>query len=204
MAILGAHMSIAGGYYRAVELAHQNGCDCVQLFTKNNNQWRAKDLTDQDAERFSDALARLGITHPVVHDSYLINLASPNPELWAKSVEAFRIELLRAETLGIPCVVTHPGAFTTSTETEGIERVIKALDLVHRETAGNRVCTLLENTAGQGTCLGWRLEHLAAMIQRIGARAIGGLHRYLPPVRRGISPCRAAKSTRRRSPRWNA
>ena len=158
-------MSIAGGYYRAVELAHQNGCDCVQLFTKNNNQWRAKDLTDQDAERFSDALARLGITHPVVHDSYLINLASPDPELWTKSVEAFRIELLRAETLGIPCVVTHPGAFTTSTETEGIERVIKALDLVHRETAGIRVCSLLENTAGQGTCLGWRLEHLAAMIQ---------------------------------------
>ena len=107
MPILGAHMSIAGGYYRAVELAHECGCDCVQLFTKNNNQWRAKELTDEDAEQFQAALARLGIGHPIAHDSYLINLASPDDELWEKSVEAFRVELLRAEKLGIP-LRRHP------------------------------------------------------------------------------------------------
>ncbi len=164
MPILGAHMSIAGGYYRAVELAHEHGCECVQLFTKNNNQWRAKELTDADAEKFASALARLGIAYPIAHDSYLINLATPEPELWARSVEAFRVELLRAEKLGIPYVVTHPGAFTSSSEAEGIQRVIEALDAVHRETAGIRACALLENTAGQGTSLGWRLEHLGAMI----------------------------------------
>ena len=164
MSVLGAHMSIAGGYYKAVELAHAAGCDCVQLFTKNNNQWRAKELTDDDAKKFRAALAETGVTHPIAHDSYLINLASPDDALWAKSVEAFRVELLRAEKLGIAYVVAHPGAYTTSTEEQGIERVIEALDAVHRETDGIRAQALLENTAGQGTCLGWRFEHLAAII----------------------------------------
>lgn len=174
MPILGAHMSIAGGYYRAVELADEFGCDCVQLFTKNNNQWRAKELTDEDAEKFQSAIVRLKIGFPIAHDSYLINLASPDRALWTKSVEAFRIELLRAEKLGIRYVVTHPGAFTDSSEQRGIKRVIKALDTVHRQTAGIEACALLENTAGQGTSLGWRFEHLAAIIdglaepQRVG------------------------------------
>jgi deoxyribonuclease IV len=157
-------MSIAGGYYKAVEAAHRAGCDCVQLFTKNNNQWRAKALADEDAEKFQAALAETGVTHPIAHDSYLINLASPDDALWAKSVEAFRLELLRAEKLGIPYVVAHPGAFTTSSEEKGIERIIEALDSVHRQTDGIRAQALLENTAGQGSNLGWRFEHLAAII----------------------------------------
>jgi len=157
-------MSIAGGYYKAVEAAHRAGCDCVQLFTKNNNQWRAKALADEDAEKFQAALAQTGVTHPIAHDSYLINMASPDATLWAKSVEAFRVELLRAEKLGIPYVVAHPGAFTTSSEEEGIERIIEALDSVHRQTDGIRAQALLENTAGQGSNLGWRFEHLAAII----------------------------------------
>ena len=128
MPLLGAHMSIAGGYYRAVELAHERGCDCVQVFTKNNNQWRAKELTDEDAEKFQSAFARLGIVHPIAHDSYLINLASPDPILWEKSIEAFCVELMRAEKLGIRYLVTHPGAFTTSTEQEGLDRIIAALE----------------------------------------------------------------------------
>jgi deoxyribonuclease-4 len=157
-------MSIAGGYYKAVEAAHRAGCDCVQLFTKNNNQWRAKDLTDEDADKFQAALAETGITDPISHDSYLINMASPDDALWAKSVEAFCVELLRAEKLGISYVVAHPGAFTTSSEEEGIARIIKALDTVHRQTDGIRARALLENTAGQGSNLGWRFEHLAAII----------------------------------------
>ena len=167
MPILGAHMSIAGGYYLAVERAAECGCDCVQLFTKNNNQWRAKELTDEDAEKFQEALRRTRVGHPVSHDSYLINLACPEPELWAKSIEGFRIELLRAEKLGIPYVVAHPGAFTTSSEQEGIERIINALDQVHGQTAGIQARCLLENTAGQGSNLGWRLEHLGAIIRGV-------------------------------------
>ena len=164
MPILGAHMSIAGGYHKSVELAAATGCDCVQLFTKNNNQWRAKDLTDDECRQFRDALERLGITHPVSHDSYLINLASPDDELWTKSVDAFRVELERADRLGIPGVVTHPGAFTVSSEAAGLERVIMALNKVYRDAPGLKAVTLLENTAGQGSCLGWRFEHLATII----------------------------------------
>src|SRR5437667_7260564 len=95
MPLLGAHQSIAGGYYRAVEIAAEIGCDCVQLFTKNNNQWRAKDLTDEDAIKFQAALKQHGLGYPMAHDSYLINLAAPDEELWRKSVEEFAVELLR-------------------------------------------------------------------------------------------------------------
>jgi deoxyribonuclease-4 len=164
---LGAHMSIAGGYYKAVELAKAAGCDCVQIFTKNNNQWRAKPLTDDDAQRFQAALAESGIGHPIAHDSYLINLASPDDALWTKSVEAFEVELLRAEKLGVPYVVTHPGSYTTSSEDEGLDRIVEAIDRVHRQTAGIRSQILLENTAGQGSNLGWRFEHLQAIIGKV-------------------------------------
>lgn len=167
MPILGAHESIAGGYYKAVEIAKRVGCECVQLFTKNNNQWRAKELSDDDVARFRAALAELGILHPLAHDSYLINLASPDKELWQKSVDAFVVELLRAERLGIPYVVTHPGAWTTSSEESGIAAVARALDEVHKQTRGIRAQCLLENTAGQGSCLGWRFEHLAAIIDGV-------------------------------------
>lgn len=164
MPTLGAHMSIAGGYYKAVEQAHECGCDCVQLFTKNNNQWRAKDITDEDVKLFRDALQRLGISHPIAHDSYLINLAAPDDALWLKSLDAYAVELERASKLGIPYLVMHPGSFTTSSEEEGLAKVIKALDEVHRRTPKVKTHTLLETTAGQGSNLGWRFEHLAAII----------------------------------------
>ncbi len=167
MAILGAHMSIAGGYYRAVEAAHAAGCDCVQIFTKNNNQWRAKPLSRDDITRFRDALERLEIGHPISHDSYLINLASPDEALWKRSVEAFRVELERAEQLGIPYVVTHPGSYTVSTEAEGLARVALALNQVHRELPRIKAQCLLEITAGQGTNLGWRFEHLAEILRQV-------------------------------------
>jgi len=167
MSILGAHESIAGGYYKAVETARRVGCDCVQIFTKNNNQWRAKELTDEDVSRFRQALDDCKITHPLAHDSYLINLASPDKALWKKSVDAFVVELLRADRLGIPYVVTHPGAYTTSSEAAGIKAVARALDEVHKQTRGIKSKCLLENTAGQGSCLGHRFEQLAAMIDGV-------------------------------------
>jgi deoxyribonuclease-4 len=165
MAILGSHMSIAGGYYKAVVAAKKAGCDCVQLFTKNNNQWRAKEITNDEAEKFRATLQELGITHPISHDSYLINLASPDPELWKKSVEAFIVELQRAEQLGIPYVVAHPGAFTTSSEEQGLKRIAEGLNEVHKQSPKCQSMCLLETTAGQGSNLGAKFEHLAAIIE---------------------------------------
>jgi deoxyribonuclease-4 len=167
MAILGAHMSIAGGYYKAVEIASRCGCDCVQLFTKNNNQWRAKPISADDVARFRDSLAKLKIRHPISHASYLINLASPDDGLWKRSIDSFVIELGRADQLGIPYVVVHPGASTTSTEEEGLQRIILALDEVHAQTPDIASRALLETTAGQGSCLGWKFDHLAAILDGV-------------------------------------
>ena len=165
MAILGAHQSIAGGYDKAVETAHALGCDCVQLFTKNSNQWRARTVSADEAERFRAALARSGMTHPLAHDSYLINLASPDATLWRKSVDAMVQELLRAAALGIPYVVAHPGAYTSGSEEAGLRRIVEALDEIDRQTRAAPVGCLLETTAGQGTSIGWRFEQLAAILQ---------------------------------------
>jgi deoxyribonuclease-4 len=184
MPILGAHQSIAGGYYKAVEIAHRTGCDCVQVFTKNNNQWRAKPISDEEAKLFRDKLAELGIRHPLSHDSYLINLGSPDAELWKKSVDAFVVELQRAEQLGIPYVVTHPGSYTTTSEEAGIKRIIRALNEVHKQTRGIAAKCLLENTAGQGSNLGWRFEQLAAILEgvkdpeRLGGVCIDTCHLF--------------------------
>ncbi|HEX5471458.1 MAG TPA: deoxyribonuclease IV [Lacipirellulaceae bacterium] len=167
MAILGAHQSIAGGYYKAVELAHGLKCDCVQLFTKNNNQWRAKELVDEDVRLFRGRLAELGVRHPLAHTSYLINLASPDAALWKKSVDSFVMEMLRADRLGIPYLVVHPGAHTTSSEQAGIAAIVRALDETHRQTRGIKTKCLLETTAGQGSCIGCRFEQLAAIIDGV-------------------------------------
>jgi deoxyribonuclease-4 len=160
-------MSAAGGCYRAVQRARDCGCDCVQLFSKNNNQWRAKELTDEDARKFQTALAELKISHPLVHDAYLINLAAPDEGLWRKSLESFRIELLRAQRLGIPCVVTHPGSYTYASEEAGIARVVQALDEIYGKQPAIKARCLLETTAGQGSSLGWRFEHLAEILSRV-------------------------------------
>jgi deoxyribonuclease-4 len=166
MPILGSHLSISGGYYKAVESAHTVGCDCVQLFTKNNNQWRGKPLVEDDRTRFRTTLERLEILHPIAHDSYLINLASPDEELWQKSVDALHEELVRCDFLGIAYLVAHPGAFTTSSEEEGIARVAAGLDEVHRRGKKLKAQVLLETTAGQGSTLGWRFEQLGAILEQ--------------------------------------
>ncbi len=165
MLTIGAHMSIAGGYYKAVEAAAEAGCDCVQLFTKNNNQWRAKPITDDDVDRFQNALQTLRIRAPLSHASYLINLASPDRTLWDKSIDSMVVELERAERLGIPYVVVHPGAYTTTSEARGLRKIAWAIDRVHRRLPRCRAQILLENTAGQGTTLGWKFEQLARIIE---------------------------------------
>jgi deoxyribonuclease-4 len=163
----GAHMSIAGGCDRAVFAAHAIGFQSVQLFTKNNNQWKAPALTEAHVSAFRAALAETGIVGPVAHNSYLINLGSPDDALWNKSIDAMTVEVERCQALGIDDLVAHPGAHMGRGEDEGLARVALALDEVHRRTRGTSVRIDLEATAGQGTCLGHRFEHLGAIVDRV-------------------------------------
>jgi deoxyribonuclease-4 len=154
-------MSVAGGFDKAVERAARVESETLQIFTKNQNQWRAREIADSEVTLFKSACLEHGIKTVVAHDSYLINLASPKDDLWEKSIEAFRIELERCEMLGIPYLVTHPGAHTGSGTEAGIARVAAALDRVHAELPGYSVLTLLETTAGQGTTLGATFGEIA-------------------------------------------
>jgi deoxyribonuclease-4 len=167
MPLFGAHMSIAGGYHRALLTAQSHDCEAVQLFTKNSNQWRAKRLTVPEIDIFQTTLGQTRVRALLAHDSYLINLASPDKALYRQSVEAFIIELERAERLGLAYLVTHPGAHVGSGEEAGLERVIAALDEVHLRCPRFRVRILLETTAGQGSSLGHRFEHLATILDGV-------------------------------------
>ncbi len=163
---LGAHMSIAGGVDRAIQRGHSIGCETIQIFTKSNNQWRAAPLTDETLERFHANQRATGIAPIVGHDAYLINLASPNPELWRKSVDAFVDEMERAGRMGLPYLVTHPGAHMGAGEEAGLRRVAQALDEIHERTAHISTMILLETTAGAGSILGVSFEQLARIIAR--------------------------------------
>jgi deoxyribonuclease-4 len=138
-----------------------------RLLTKNNNQWRAKPLTDDDAKRFRDALVATGIQKPCAHDSYLINLGSPKDDVRQKSIDAFVVELERAEKLGLLGVVMHPGSFLDSSEEVGLQKIVDGMDIALEQTDGQAVEIWLENTAGQGTNLGHRFEHLAYIIENV-------------------------------------
>lgn len=165
----GAHMSIAGGHDRAVHSAHAVGFATVQVFTKNNNQWRAPALTDAHVSAFRSALAATGVGTPVAHNSYLINLASPDDALWEKSIDAMVVELERAEALGIEDVVAHPGAHVGSGEEAGLLRIARGIDAVHARAPGLRARIALETTAGQGSCLGADFGHLGRIIAEVAA-----------------------------------
>jgi deoxyribonuclease-4 len=163
----GAHMSISGGLHKAFGQGERAGCDTIQIFSKNQQQWRGKPLLEQDIAQFKAEQQRCGFGPLIVHDSYLINLASPNDELWEKSIAAFADELERCAALGIPYLVTHPGAHTGSGEDAGLEREVAALNRLFERGVGGDVLVLLETTAGQGSCLGHRFEHLARLIELV-------------------------------------
>jgi deoxyribonuclease-4 len=162
----GAHMSISGGLHKAFGQGERAGCDTIQIFSKNQQQWRGKTLAEQDIALFKAEQQRSGLGPVIVHDSYLINLASPNDELWEKSIAAFADELERCSALGIPYLVTHPGAHTGSGEEAGLRREATALNRLLEAGTGCETMILLETTAGQGTCLGQRFEHLAYLIEQ--------------------------------------
>jgi deoxyribonuclease-4 len=163
----GAHMSIAGGYHHALLAAEAHGCQAVQLFTKNASQWQGKPLTDEDAALFRSTRRRTRLRPTVAHDSYLINLASPEEGLFRRSIEAFVEELRRAEKLGLDYLVAHPGAHLDSGEAAGLARVAEGLNEALDHCAGFHVQVLLETTAGQGSCLGHRFEHLADILKAL-------------------------------------
>ena len=163
----GSHMSVAGGLHLAIDRAVEIGCDVLQIFTKNNNQWNCKAISDQEADCFAAAWKASGIGATVAHTSYLINVASPDDLLWQKSLDALVVEWQRAEQLKIEGLVMHPGAHLKSTPEEGLARVAKAVDAAI-ETVKPKHCRLLfENTAGQGSCLGHRIEHLGWLLKAV-------------------------------------
>lgn len=164
---LGAHMSVAGGLDQALFRGDSIGCDTVQLFLRAPTRWEAPPLTDDDVDAFQAAREATGLAPIVVHGSYLINLASPKAALWRRSVAALIDDLGRCRRLGIDRYVLHPGAHTGSGEAAGVAKVAQAIQAALAETdAGVRL--LLENTAGQGTTLGHRLEQLAEVLGVVG------------------------------------
>ena len=170
--MFGSHLSISGGMHKAVNEAVRLGFNSVQVFTKNQQQWRVPPLPDEAIDAWRAACAAAKFSHVVSHDSYLINLASPDPALRQKSIDLFEEELRRCQALGIAYLVTHPGAHMgerddPAAELAGLDRIASALaEVLSRNASGNTI-VCLESTAGQGTSLGHRLEHLSHVLRQV-------------------------------------
>jgi deoxyribonuclease-4 len=155
-------MSIAGGTHLALERAEQAGCQVIQIFVKNNNRWVGKPISEEEAETFQKSWERSAIQEVVAHDCYLINLASPLDEMWQRSIDALIDELERCDRLGLSYLVTHPGSHMGRGEEQGVRRIARAIDQIHQKDWKVRIA--LETTAGQGTSVGYRFEHLRDII----------------------------------------
>lgn len=165
--LLGAHMSVAGGLQQALVRGKAAGCDVIQIFSKNSNQWQAKPLTAEEIDLFKKMRAGTGVWPAMVHSSYLINLCSPGEAEWKKSMEAFFIEMERVEALEMPYLVLHPGAHLGSGVSFGIQRAAEAINRLHERSAGFKMKILIEMTAGQGSCIGHRFEEVGALLEQI-------------------------------------
>jgi len=163
--LLGAHVSIAGGLPRAAREARELGCEAVQIFSGSKMQWKTRALGDAEVRAYRRGMREAGVARSMIHDSYLINLASPDRGLLARSRAAFAEEMRRADRLGVDYLVFHPGAHVGEGEAAGLARVAESLNLVLATVPG-RVRLLIENTAGQGTSLGADLDHLAELLAR--------------------------------------
>ena len=163
-------MSIAGGLDKALLRGKDVGCQAIQIFTRKRVRWSAKRLSRSEIDAFHRAREETSVAPVSIHNSYLINLASPHPHVRKKSFSALLTELAWAERLQIPYLVLHPGAHLGEGEGKGLKRISKAINRANRRTGDSRVRILLETTAGQGTNLGYRLEHLAEIIERTECR----------------------------------
>jgi deoxyribonuclease-4 len=173
--LLGAHMSVAGGLEKAIEQGELIECTAIQIFTKSNRQWRAKNITDSEASTFRTAWSKSPIKTVMVHAAYLINIGSPNKEVEKKSVDALEIELMRCVQLGIPYLVIHPGGSSQADSLEScLEQIARNIDSVldslqeklqkQKLQEPTPVTLLLEIMAGQGGAACYRFEHLASII----------------------------------------
>lgn len=168
--LLGAHMSIAGGVDLAIDRGEKIGCRVIQIFTKNSNQWRGKSLDGHVIERFKNKLEESPLSEVIAHDSYLINLASPEDDLRKRSFRAFFDEMERCRKLGIRLLVMHPGSHKGAGEKEGLRTITKEFNELLAMTDGWGVHIVVETTAGQGTNLGYRFEHIASIMDGVKAR----------------------------------
>ncbi len=168
--LLGAHTSIAGGVSTAIDRAEKLNFTAVQIFTKNNNQWKAKPLDEDEINAFKQKWADSNIEYILVHDSYLINLCAKNKPLLEKSRKAFIEELGRCEQLGIPHLNFHPGAHTGQGEKDGLKIIAESLNIAHEATKNYKVKSMLETTAGQGTNLGYTFEQLRKIIDMVAEK----------------------------------
>jgi deoxyribonuclease IV len=165
--LLGAHMSIAGGVGNALLAGKRVDCDAIQIFTKSSRQWAGNPYSKEEIEQFRINQKETGIGKVIAHDSYLLNLGSPDGVLRKRSIAAFIDELERCETLGVTNLVAHPGSHVGSGEAEGIKTISKSLDEVHKACPGYRALVTLEITAGQGSNLGYRFEQIANIMDGI-------------------------------------
>ncbi len=157
---LGAHLSISGGLYKSIESAIEIGATALQIFTKNQRQWTAPELKDEDVKKFKETWERWGDYPIFAHVSYLLNLASPKMDMQKKSIEGFIVELVRAEQLGIRFLVTHLGSHMGDDENTALKRFTENLDKAIEDSGTVHIKVLLETTAGQGTNLGYDFSHL--------------------------------------------
>src|SRR5215475_7635657 len=165
--LLGAHMSIRGGVSMAIERARSIRCTAMQMFVKNNMQWFARPLTNEEIRAFLNHVQRGELLSIFAHANYLINLAATNPRFHANSLRALSEELIRADQLRLPFLVLHPGAHLGAGEEAGLEKIIESLDRVLFGIPKVKTRIALETTAGQGSCLGHKFEHLAYIINRV-------------------------------------
>ncbi len=171
---LGAHLSIGGGLPRAVDRAVASRCEALQIFTKSAGQWRARVIPDDEIVLFRRRVADTGLSPVIAHTSYLINIAAAAPALREQSLAALLEEYDRADALGLQGLVMHPGSFTTGTEAEGLRLIASGLRALLRTRRRATPLILLEHTAGQGTNLGHRFEHLAEVIEQLdGSPRVG-------------------------------
>ncbi|HEU4640192.1 MAG TPA: deoxyribonuclease IV [Candidatus Binatia bacterium] len=161
--LLGAHMSIAGGIGNALLLGAKVQCDAIQIFTKSSRQWACKPYTREEITQYRENQKTTGIKKVIAHDSYLLNLGSPDGVLRQRSILAFIDEMERCETLGISNLIAHPGSHVGSGEDQGIKTIASSLNEVHQACPGYTVKVTLEITAGQGSNLGYRFEHIVRM-----------------------------------------
>ncbi len=166
MPLLGAHVSISGGVYNAPKRGRDLGCDVIQIFSKNQMQWKAKPFTEEDTIKFKKNIEKYNIKDVVIHTSYLINIGSPDKEKLEKSQDALLDEFVRAKQLGVPYVVLHPGSHMGKGEEVGLDIIVDSINYLFDASEGNDVMLLLETTAGQGSNLGYKFEHLAYLIDK--------------------------------------